>query len=381
MPRAYIDTLPSGRHRGIVRPAGRKSISKTFDYRYEAEQFIADTLDRLDRAGDVATTATGTPPERAHTAAPREPERPRASRAPVVSAQAADWLNRRSRTITGATAGNYRRAVATISTGPLGRARLDLVRRADVELWLADLDEDDTALHTVRLAIKVLRMIYRDALVNELVWRDPTAGIPLPTGDIRPDRTLTRAEESRLLLAGTEQGQLFFLLGLDAGLRWGEAAGLTALDVDLDSGFVTVRQVVERHSGMVRGYPKSHRARKVPLTDRVVAALAAPVESAAAARGLGGLLFATSKTGRQLGYDNWRRDLWYPARAAAALADPQPRYHDLRHTYGTRLAAAGMPRKEIAVLMGHADERTTGRYLHAADDGARARAVRAALAV
>ena len=35
--------------------------------------------------------------------------------------------------------------------------------------------------------------------------------------------------------------------------------------------------------------------------------------------------------------------------------------------------------KEIAIVMGHADERTTARYMHAGDQGVRADLVRAAL--
>ena len=39
---------------------------------------------------------------------------------------------------------------------------------------------------------------------------------------------------------------------------------------------------------------------------------------------------------------------------------PRPiRFHDLRHTFGTRMAAAGAPLRTIQEWMGHRDYKTT----------------------
>lgn len=43
------------------------------------------------------------------------------------------------------------------------------------------------------------------------------------------------------------------------------------------------------------------------------------------------------------------------------------RWHDLRHTFGTRLAEAGCSEATIAELMGHTDPKTTRRYTHGTD--------------
>jgi integrase len=47
-------------------------------------------------------------------------------------------------------------------------------------------------------------------------------------------------------------------------------------------------------------------------------------------------------------------------------------WHDLRHTFGTRLAEAGFSEATIAELMGHADAATTRRYTHGTDRAKRA---------
>jgi integrase len=44
------------------------------------------------------------------------------------------------------------------------------------------------------------------------------------------------------------------------------------------------------------------------------------------------------------------------------------RFHDLRHTFGTRMAAAGAPLRAIQEWMGHTDSRTTSLYADYAPD-------------
>jgi integrase len=39
-------------------------------------------------------------------------------------------------------------------------------------------------------------------------------------------------------------------------------------------------------------------------------------------------------------------------------------FHELRHTFGTRMAAAGVPLRTLQQWMGHADAKTTQVYSH-----------------
>ncbi|MGI8411405.1 MAG: tyrosine-type recombinase/integrase [Solirubrobacteraceae bacterium] len=39
-------------------------------------------------------------------------------------------------------------------------------------------------------------------------------------------------------------------------------------------------------------------------------------------------------------------------------------FHELRHTFGTRMAAAGTPMRTVQHWMGHADSKTTQIYAH-----------------
>jgi integrase len=50
-------------------------------------------------------------------------------------------------------------------------------------------------------------------------------------------------------------------------------------------------------------------------------------------------------------------------KAAAHRAGVRPvRFHDLRHTFGTQMAAVGAPLRAIQEWMGHSDYRTTSIY-------------------
>jgi integrase len=47
---------------------------------------------------------------------------------------------------------------------------------------------------------------------------------------------------------------------------------------------------------------------------------------------------------------------------ATAKVEPAASFHDLRRTYGARLARGGVPMSVIAQALGHADERITRRH-------------------
>ena len=70
---------------------------------------------------------------------------------------------------------------------------------------------------------------------------------------------------------------------------------------------------------------------------------------------------------------NWYHRVWKPALEAAGIKNF--RFHDLRHTAGTRLGANGVRTRDIATALGHADERMAARYEHAASVGGHLRAV------
>jgi integrase len=74
------------------------------------------------------------------------------------------------------------------------------------------------------------------------------------------------------------------------------------------------------------------------------------------------MLFPNSKTGT---YIKDVKKSFAADRLEAKLVNF--RFHDLRHTFGTRLAESGGDPFTIMELMGHSDLRMTARYTHATD--------------
>jgi integrase len=82
------------------------------------------------------------------------------------------------------------------------------------------------------------------------------------------------------------------------------------------------------------------------------------------------LVFAHPQTGKELD----RSKVTKRFKAACREAGVRPvHFHDLRHTFGTRLAASGESMRTIQEFMGHADIKTTQIYTHYADGSARMR--------
>jgi integrase len=142
-----------------------------------------------------------------------------------------------------------------------------------------------------------------------------------------------------------------------AGLRQGELLALRWRDVDFTGHALTVSRAM---SAGVESSTKSGKVRRVPLPDQAAAALdrlsrranyTAPNE----------LVFCNA-FGRSLNGSALRRR-FKRARDAAKLRPL--RFHDLRHTYGSLLAASGVDLVTIQSAMGHAALATTSRYLHA----------------
>jgi integrase len=62
------------------------------------------------------------------------------------------------------------------------------------------------------------------------------------------------------------------------------------------------------------------------------------------------------------------RRLWFEKAAKKAGLRPPFRYHDLRHTFCSRLVGAGVPLLEVQQLAGHKSYSTTLRYAHLSPD-------------
>jgi integrase len=202
------------------------------------------------------------------------------------------------------------------------------------------------------------REAHRAALVYYRVEEVEALARALAAGRHRKPSDLNYSDsEKAAQLAENQQDAEVVRVAAYAGLRLGELLALRWRDIDLQGHALTVERAM---SAGIESSTKSGLTRRVPLPDQAAAALdrlgkrdhyTDPHE----------LVFC-NVFGRTLDGSALRRR-YKRAQTSAGLRPL--RWHDLRHTYGSLLAAAGVDLVTIQAVMGHSALATTGRYLHA----------------
>ncbi len=142
------------------------------------------------------------------------------------------------------------------------------------------------------------------------------------------------------------------------GLRQGELLGLRWRDVDWAAQKVRVVRPYVR--GKFRTPKSRTSSRAVPMADRVGRELEL-LFRASAYQAEDDLVFGHPHTGHPLERSQVSKRF---KRALKRAGVREVRFHDLRHTFGTRCAAAGVPLRTLQAWMGHADIKTTMVYTH-----------------
>jgi integrase len=248
------------------------------------------------------------------------------------------------------------------SAGRLWRA-LGLLGRDQVERLVADLARDGLAAKTIRNVIGLLNGILEYAIRHRWTAENACRYIDLPTVGLSEDIRFLEPEELEAVLRAVD-GQAAFgrvqhaviLAAAMSGLRLGELRVLRWRDVDWQAQRIRVRRSdVRGHIGT----PKSRRgSRSVPLADRLGGELDV-LHRHSAYQADDDLVFGNPHTGTPLDGAALLRAF---RRALERAGVRKVRFHDLRHTFGTRTAGAGVPMRTLQEWMGHRDLRTTLIY-------------------
>lgn len=235
----------------------------------------------------------------------------------------------------------------------LGKKKLDAIGAAEV-LELKDRLKD----HRPKTVNNVLAVLSGLLVVAHQL--EHLAEPPKPLGMLRVDQDEAPFYDfetyDRLVAGAAKAGDeelLVVLLAGDAGFREGEILALQQQrDVDFKRGRVTIR---ESDWNTIVDLPKGNRLRRVPLTDRLKAALSRR-------RSLKSKLVLSKLEGGRL-----TPKLLAAMVRRAELAAGLPvtgLLHVLRHTFCSHLAMSGATAGAIRELAGHVHLSTTMRYMH-----------------
>jgi site-specific recombinase XerD len=231
--------------------------------------------------------------------------------------------------------------------------------RAEVVAFLAGLQVGPATRAQARAALVFL---YRRVLALPAAWLDE---IPAPRVPQAPVQVLSSVQVLAVLArCGGPAGVALHLMGA-CGLRLSECCALRLVDVDLSAARLLV-------------HGKGQARRVVPVPASVLGLLAKHVatrqaeEAADVAAGFqasGWLLAGRCVRSDGLGGPVRRQAL--PVRvvqreieAAAQAVGVRAHCHVLRHSYASALVRGGVDLRSVQTVLGHADIRSTVRYVH-----------------
>jgi integrase len=296
----------------------------------------------------------------------RKGELPTSRSEGVTFAEAArEWLRyvEEDRAVKPSTLRNYRSSVEAHLAPAFGRRRIDEITATDIERWRARVS---VSPRTKNKLLTELHGIFRRAQRLHGLATNPAADLEKLRERRKVELDVFTPEEVHALVraATSEQDAAVFLTAAFTGLRKGELIALRWKDVDFGAHSIRVTQ---SYATGALTTPKSNKARTVPMAPEVAEALAR-LSARERWTSDGDLVFCGTLGGYQCGSALRRRY----ARALKRAGLRHLRFHDLRHTFGTRvIAKADILR--VKEWMGHRDVQTTMRYLHYAprpDDAA-----------
>jgi integrase len=232
-----------------------------------------------------------------------------------------------------------------------GTRKLSQLTRWDAEYFKIEMSKT-VAPATVNRSLVTLKHILSMAVAWNVLPKNPFSGVKLMRVPNRAERILTKDEESKLLAACSMVKNPHLLAGvklaLNTGMRKGEVYGLDWEQVDFAN-----RQI------QIRNGKTAQSDRIIPLNDAALRVL-----SEIHLQRAGEFVFPSNRKG-----DARLRDPKVGFMKAVPLAKiPHIRFHDLRHTFATRLVQAGVDLITVQQLLGHSTIAMTTRYAHSSVD-------------
>jgi integrase len=248
----------------------------------------------------------------------------------------------------------YRSSIEAHLLPVFGPAPIESLTTQAIERWIATVDGSPRTRNKLLI---VLHGIFRRARKLYGLPANPVAGVEKFPQRRSGDIEVFSPEEVMALVraASSEQDAAIYLTAAFTGLRRGELLALRWRDIDFAGSVIRVRA---SFAGGALTTPKSGKVRSVPMASHVAQALA-KLSARGSLTGEDDLVFM-GELGTYLDGSALRRR-YEKALERAGLR--RLRFHDLRHTFGTRMIAKADIRR-VQEWMGHADVQTTMKYLH-----------------
>jgi integrase len=201
---------------------------------------------------------------------------------------------------------------------------------------------------TANRYLALLKKIFSIAVEEGYLDKSPASRIKKFPGADRPkERILSNDEEARLMAVSSPGLRSVLVVALNTGMRYGEILNLTWGQIDFNSMQLTVEKT------------KSGKPRAIPFN----AALQAELTALKRRNGRSPYVFPNPKTGEPV---TTIKTAFHTACRRAGISGL--RFHDLRHTFASRLVENGADIEIVRFLLGHSSLEMTQRYVHSTDE-------------
>lgn len=280
-----------------------------------------------------------------------------ASLKPTFAEYAQLWID--SRQIVDTTRRNYCGMLNNIWVPYLDRKRIDHVTSSDLRQIVASVQWASPSHR--KNATVLLASIFRSAMADELISKNPVASVPRTKVPKRTVDPFTREEADSVIawLYSTLQGPLriyaaYYEFAFYTGMRPGEQLALKRSEVNADTKRAHVCRIMSE--GEIKERVKTKYTRDVLLNDRALNAIRVASELHD-----GAYVFAPADdSGEYIRAENTPKT--YFRQALSALEIRARRQYDTRHTYATMCLMAGMNPAFIAGQLGHSVQMLLSTY-------------------
>lgn len=223
------------------------------------------------------------------------------------------------------------------------------IRASHLQALINEYSDQPRTCEQIRLT---LRQIFKQAIADDLVQKNPAASLELPRHIKNEKRALTPEEKAALKTADlNERERAFIMIALGCGLRPGEIYALTWQDIDLKKSLINVnKSIVFENNRPVVSVPKTNKSiRSVEVPAAVMQALKTYRSTSIAPK-----LFAgkdgdyKGKTGYICEWERIKKKM-----EAVLGHETDLTLYCFRHNYITALYYSNVSLKEAQRLVGH----------------------------
>lgn len=200
---------------------------------------------------------------------------------------------------------------------------------------------------TVNRELSVLKRAFNLAINWKMADENPVQKVRFLRQPEPRERILTEDEEERLLEASSEHLRPVILVALRTGMRKAEIVTLRWDQIDMRNREIEVIRT------------KSGKKRIIPISEDLYEELKLLKEKDGNAEFV--FQYADQKTGEKRHLKHFRRSFETACRRAKISSFT---FHDLRHTFASRLVRSGVDLITVKDLLGHYSVKTTERYTH-----------------